>query len=181
MTTRLCSSISSPKKQAWPLQTPVLFSTTVVCTSRKSQCLFVFYTLQYNTLCDLLFYCTSVWVFLRKIRISQDGSKHTLFVVNVTSLTFQGGSWRSLSSHMLCILIKKLMEIVLYVFCRVLYLCSPVHYLFTIPSCLSSAFHLGVCHVWVVPTSATGVNTDMTVPTTLAHVPFRRDVSKNQR
>ena len=36
VTTRSCSSISSPRRRAWLSQIPVLFSTTAACTSRKS-------------------------------------------------------------------------------------------------------------------------------------------------
>lgn len=38
MITRLCSFISSLRRQAWHSQTPVLFSTTVAFTNRKSVC-----------------------------------------------------------------------------------------------------------------------------------------------
>lgn len=46
---------------------------------------------------------------------------------------------------------------------------------------LFDAFCLDASHVWAVLTSATGVNTDTTVPMTHAHAPSKRDESRSLR
>lgn len=58
---------------------------------------------------------------------------------------------------------------------------SPLELQFSANSPPVLSVRPGVCPVWAVPTSATGVNTDTTVLTTLAHVPSRRDVSRSLR
>lgn len=182
MTTRLCSSISNPRRRAWRSQTPVLFSTTVASTNRKSGCLKLLSAAQITFFTCSFFFkwqrSKNAWV--KGCNISR---QFALLSTDIWSWISRQLEFSFLNNDETNVFLK----------CRKLYCIHKWTYWSFLLQCIccssilidNTVFPLrcfsGACHVWAVPTSATGANTGMTAPTTLAHAPSRRDESRSLR